>query len=178
MPSEQVYFRSQIDAHKQAQLELDEEKRPTCIVETEEVQPIQMIAGQEHTVNLMITSRINAAHNVTLWLFAPPEFKLLDPLGTLNREADSVYPAWNRAVLPTSDFILAGVRIYQRIKICAPQDPGSYRFGYAITSEEFSLDTFHSRENEIQIEVVAASPDPAVPSSLRVPLDAAPPESN
>lgn len=178
MPSEQAYFRSQIDAHKQAQLELDEEKRPICVVGTEEDQPIQMIAGQEHTVNLMIRVRINAAHNVILWLYAPPEFKLLDPFGTPNSAADSVYPAWNRAVLPTSDFILVSVTSYKRIKICAPQDPGPYRFGYAIASEEFSLDTFDSRENEIQIEVVAASPDPAVPSSLCVPLDAAPPESN
>ena len=70
-PSTQAFFRSQVDAMKQAMAEREEETRPMLSIECEEDLPIRLTCGEERAIKLAVRNRRNAVHNVNLVLFVP-----------------------------------------------------------------------------------------------------------
>ena len=159
-PIVQASYRSQVDAMKQAMIERDEETRPICRIVCEESLPIRMRAGEERETNLRGDITRNVLRNFELVLFVPPGF---DIIHTTSREVPEGgrrdYPGNTRAVIFAESLLRASTVFSAKPLIRASEQPGSYQFGYAFSTEELSFGSYRRPENEIPVEVIEASPD-------------------
>ena len=144
---------------KQALAERDEETSPLFSIECEEELPIRFTSGEEREINLEVRIKRKIVHNVELVLYVPPGFEIIDSTSREVPEGrDRLYPGSTRAIIFTRPRLPTFHSASLRPIIRASQKPGSYNFGYSFSSEELTINSYHSPEDEFSVEVVEASP--------------------
>ncbi len=159
-PSEQVFFRNQVEAMKQALAERDEETRPILKLWCGDDVPLNLVLFTEQEITLHLNIQRCSVHNVAVTLYLPPDLEFVEYEGMLTPGTlGAFYQGWTRLTIIEHSFIAANMISTQTCKVRATKAPGLYRLGYSITSEESSFHTAQEPESEITIEVVEASGD-------------------
>ncbi len=155
-PGQEVSFRDQTEAFKQALVEREEETRPICLVTLEEDLPLQITPEEKREITFRVgMTQGSALHNVTLSIFMSPGFLIVHPKGEpVPAVKGASYPGWTRAQLWDGYLITSGVVYSRSATVQAPHEVGTYKIGYAVTSEEYKFNTFHDSSREFAVEVV------------------------
>ncbi|MFC1935337.1 hypothetical protein ACFLX9_01015 [Chloroflexota bacterium] len=140
--------------------EREQETRPTLRVACEEDLPIRMVPGEEREVRFRVSvARGGAARGVAVSIYVAPGLSIIEPQSEMVEDRVGVfYPSWITAGILDERTINPGMLLYHSATIQAPQEPGTYGIGYTITSEQYVYTTYHNRQAEFLVEVVAAQP--------------------
>lgn len=154
-----AYFKGQVDAFRQAMAERDEETRPTLEVLCVEDLPIQMVVGEEQTVQFRVrVRRGRPARNTEVRIFVPPGFSILDPAGeTVGELQGAVYVGWERAIVMEGNLVQYGYSYLRSVTIRASETPGTYGIGYTAVYDEGVIRTWDGSLPELPVEVAAVA---------------------
>ena len=155
--SEDENFKRQVLAFKQALAEREEETRPVCEVTCEGGTPIRMRPGEKQTIKLFVSLvQGYTMHRIELSIFVPEGLTIIEPDSELvPNVGGAYYQGWTRAILIND--IALGRRYFHSssVTIEVPQVEGSYKIGYAITSEEYEFNTVDNPDAEFTLEVTS-----------------------